>query len=233
VLDVGSGAGGVALLAADLVGPSGSVVGVEIDQASVAAARTRAAQAGITNVTFVVGDVSTMDLPGPFDAAVGRLILMHLSDPVATLSRVRALLHPGAVVAFLEGIMATAWLSRPPSPTLEELQPVRLGAVGRVRANLQMGLDMRSTFLHAGLGDPHLSAEVLIGGGPGWPGFAYIEGTVRSLIESWKRAGVPGADGLVVDGLAERIEREIGHEGTVMLQPFIGAWTASDGREVG
>ena len=64
VLDIGSGAGGVALLAGAMVGATGSVVGVEIDEESVAAATERAAEAGATNVTFLADDVATVTLPG-------------------------------------------------------------------------------------------------------------------------------------------------------------------------
>jgi len=87
VLDVGSGVGGVALLACDIVGTSGSVVGVEIDAESAAVAVQRCAVAGVSKVTFLVDDVATATLPGPFDAVVGRLVLMHLQDPIAILAR--------------------------------------------------------------------------------------------------------------------------------------------------
>ena len=151
VLDVGSGVGGVALLASDIVGTSGSVVGVEIDAESAAMAVERFAVAGVSNVTFLVDDVATATLPGPFDAVVGRLILMHLRDPIAILARLRGMLRPNGVVAFLEGIMGAQRLSQPRSQSLEELERVRLRAVGRVPANLLMGLDLRRVFLHAGL----------------------------------------------------------------------------------
>jgi ubiquinone/menaquinone biosynthesis C-methylase UbiE len=57
VLDLGSGAGHVALLAARLVGPEGHVVGIERDPQAVASARERAAAAGVANVEFLIGDV--------------------------------------------------------------------------------------------------------------------------------------------------------------------------------
>src|SRR5262245_45481192 len=57
VLDIGSGAGDVALLLAELVGPRGRVVGVEMNPAIVETARARVEAAGWGNVTFVVGDV--------------------------------------------------------------------------------------------------------------------------------------------------------------------------------
>ena len=52
VLDVGSGAGDVALLAAELVGPTGSVVGVDQDAGVLDTARARAEASGRTNVSF-------------------------------------------------------------------------------------------------------------------------------------------------------------------------------------
>jgi tRNA A58 N-methylase Trm61 len=70
VLDVGSGAGDVAIGLARMVGSSGSVVGIELDPPSVAVAERRAREAGFANVEILSGDVGTIDLPGPFDAAV-------------------------------------------------------------------------------------------------------------------------------------------------------------------
>jgi ubiquinone/menaquinone biosynthesis C-methylase UbiE len=82
VLDLGSGAGNVARLAADLVGPAGAVVGVEKDPEAVALARRHTDAA---NVEFRVADAQTLyGIEGGFDAVIGRLILLHLSDPVGT-----------------------------------------------------------------------------------------------------------------------------------------------------
>ena len=60
VLDIGSGAGDVAMLAARLVGPEGAVVGVERDPDAVTAARERVERAGVSNVRLVEGDVQTL-----------------------------------------------------------------------------------------------------------------------------------------------------------------------------
>ena len=56
VLDLGSGAGDVAMLAARLVGSEGEVVGVERDAEAVASAAARVAQVGLSNVRFIQGD---------------------------------------------------------------------------------------------------------------------------------------------------------------------------------
>lgn len=83
VLDVGSGAGDVALLAADLVGPGGEVIGVDANPVILETARARAREAKLANVSFLEGDITSAVPDGPFDAAVGRCVLFFLADPAA------------------------------------------------------------------------------------------------------------------------------------------------------
>jgi ubiquinone/menaquinone biosynthesis C-methylase UbiE len=100
VLDLGSGAGNVARLAAEMVGPDGAVVGIERDPAAVALARRRTAEA---NVEFRVTDVETLDgVEDGFDAVVGRLVLMYLADPAAVLRRAATRLRPGGLICMHE-----------------------------------------------------------------------------------------------------------------------------------
>jgi ubiquinone/menaquinone biosynthesis C-methylase UbiE len=73
VLDVGSGVGDVAMLAARLVGPSGEIVGIERDPKFIAKARARVTEAGLHNVSFSESDVGEILDGKPFDAGVGRL----------------------------------------------------------------------------------------------------------------------------------------------------------------
>ena len=82
VLDLGSGVGDVAMLASRLAGSSGEVVGVEHDARSIARARTRVAEADLRNVRFLHSDVDQIASDKPFDAVVGRFILMYVPDPV-------------------------------------------------------------------------------------------------------------------------------------------------------
>jgi protein-L-isoaspartate O-methyltransferase len=73
ILDVGSGVGDVAMLVAQLVGPSGEVVCIERDPKSIAKARARVTGAGLHNVSFTESDVDEIPDAKPFDAAVGRM----------------------------------------------------------------------------------------------------------------------------------------------------------------
>lgn len=72
VLDTGCGAGDVTFVAADLVRPDGSVVGVDRSAEALARARLRAEQRGLTQVQFVEGDIHDPAPGGPFDAIVER-----------------------------------------------------------------------------------------------------------------------------------------------------------------
>jgi ubiquinone/menaquinone biosynthesis C-methylase UbiE len=102
VLDIGSGVGDVALLAVRLVGPTGEVVGVDRDAVALAKARTRAAEAGVQNISFLEGDISQLTAGAPFDAVVGRLVLQFQPDHVAVLRTLAALLRPGGLIVFQE-----------------------------------------------------------------------------------------------------------------------------------
>jgi 2-polyprenyl-3-methyl-5-hydroxy-6-metoxy-1,4-benzoquinol methylase len=75
VLDVGTGAGDVALLAAGLVGQQGTVVGIDFNAELIETARARAAAAGCEHVSFVVRDAASVELDRGFDAVVGRCVL--------------------------------------------------------------------------------------------------------------------------------------------------------------
>ena len=100
VLDIGSGVGDVAMLVARLVGPSGEVVAIERDPKSIAKARARVTEAGLHNVRFNESDVGEIPDGKPFDAAVGRFILMYLPDPVAALRSISGLVRPEECLLF-------------------------------------------------------------------------------------------------------------------------------------
>ena len=71
----------MALIAAEMVGASLADVGVDHNPEVLETARSRARRAGLTNATFVEGDVDALGLDGGYNAAVGRLVLMHQPNP--------------------------------------------------------------------------------------------------------------------------------------------------------
>ncbi len=74
-IDLGCGGGEVTFDLARLAGPSGSVVGVDMDEAKLALARQAAARAGIGNVEFRVANVGAWDEPASYDLVYCRFLL--------------------------------------------------------------------------------------------------------------------------------------------------------------
>src|SRR3954463_11117379 len=98
VLDIGCGAGDVSFLAAAFVGPSGSVLGIDQSPESISLARERAKAAGLAHVRVEVARLEEFREEGPFDALVGRLVLLYLKEPAVVLRQLAERVRPGGVV---------------------------------------------------------------------------------------------------------------------------------------
>lgn len=224
VLDIGSGAGDVAMLAAAVVGPSGAVVGVDSNPAILATARKRAGDAGVNHVEFIAGDIRDIALADDFDAVVGRVVLMYLKDPADTLRMLAGRLRPGGIVAFQELDWSTGPMSIPPSRTLAQTWSWIPELFRRSGLNPQMGLALRQVFRTAGLPEPQMHLDAPVGGGADFAGYDYIESGVRSSVDRIVALGLATADEIDIDNLARRLRDECG-DGVLMLPSFVCAWT--------
>jgi SAM-dependent methyltransferase len=227
VLDVGSGNGDVAFLAASFVGESGEVLGIDRAPSAVSAASARAQAYGLTNVTFGVGDSGTMSFERPFDAVVGRLCLMYQPDPVAMLRQLVRQLKPGGIVAFHEFDLRSA-ASVPESPLFARAMKWANAALVGTGADDRMGLKLDSSFTAAGLPAPCMSMDACIGGGPNFPGLFLLPEVTRSLLPAIERLGIATAEEVQIESLDSRMRAEIAELNAVtILPPLIGAWTKS------
>lgn len=90
VLDVGCGFGDTTQQIAHLVGPDGSVLGVDIAPRFVEQARREAEEAAVTNVRFEVRDVQQTTFEESFDYVFSRFGTMFFDNPVPALRAIRA-----------------------------------------------------------------------------------------------------------------------------------------------
>jgi ubiquinone/menaquinone biosynthesis C-methylase UbiE len=99
VLDIATGTGWVALLAGVVVGPAGRVVGVDLSEAMLAQAQSKAV--GLTNITFERADAEALDFPSAsFDRVLCGAALAYLRDIPGALRRWCRLVRPGGLLAF-------------------------------------------------------------------------------------------------------------------------------------
>jgi ubiquinone/menaquinone biosynthesis C-methylase UbiE len=96
VVDLGSGAGIDALLAAKAVAPSGRVIGVDMTPQMVARARANATTAGLTNVEFREGRLEALPVAdATIDAVTSNCVINLVPDKAAVFAEIARVLKPG------------------------------------------------------------------------------------------------------------------------------------------
>jgi SAM-dependent methyltransferase len=225
VLDLGAGVGDTSMLVAGIVGPEGSVVGVDVAPDPLLVARARASAAGLHNVDFVHGDALSADLGDrPFDAVVGRLVLMYVSDPAAVVRSAAARVRPGGLVCFQE-VEATFDPCYPSAPLWDQARRWFRETASRAGVEPRMGLRLFQTFAAAGLAGPEMRLEAAVGGGLDAPAFAWAD-VLASMVPLMERFGVATAREVDAATLAERLLAEVTARGGIVIAPLlIGAWT--------
>jgi SAM-dependent methyltransferase len=107
VLDCGCGPGSITLGLAERVAP-GRVVGIDVADQQVTAARALATEREIRNVRFERASIYDLPFPdGAFDLAFAHTVLEHLGDPLRALREMRRVLRPGGLVALRDSDWAT------------------------------------------------------------------------------------------------------------------------------
>jgi SAM-dependent methyltransferase len=211
VLDLGSGSGNVARLAAELVGPEAAV--------ELARRRTDA-----PNIEFRVGDVSTLDsVEGGFDAVVGRLVVMYLTDPVAALRRAAAVVRPGGLICMHEADLVYQ-SADPLGPLWSQAQTYFVQALEKAGIACRMGPALYATFQAAGLPGPSLLVEAFAAGGPDAPAWAWAN-VISAAIPLMEQFGVATRAEIDPATLADRLLAEtLVRDGCVIGPPMFGAW---------
>lgn len=154
VADVGCGPGAVSMVLAEVVGPGGRVVGVDGNPQAVAVARSSAADSGITNADFRVGDAAETGLDaGAFDVVMMRHVLAHNGGrEQAIVDHLASLVRPGGCLHLVD-VEATAMRTRPsPSdPDLDDLNRRYLELLVARGNDISVGLRLDQLLVDAGL----------------------------------------------------------------------------------
>ncbi len=224
VLDLGTGLGHVARLAAHIVGPDGSVVGLDRAPQALAVARQRVEAAGERHVSFVEGDVARWRADEPFDAVVGRLVLFHLADPVAAVRHHIQNLRPGGLFVALDFDIGGARTF----PALEVVDAALawvVDAFSAAGASPRIGSRLGTILDRAGL-DAVKTFGVQAYLAPQDPaGPALLTGVVRSLAEVITTRSIATSEQMDLATLEQRIADALRREDAVFLPPtVVGAW---------
>jgi precorrin-6B methylase 2 len=148
-LDVGCGGGHVTCDLARIVGPGGTVVGIDFDADVVELARAGVAEGGLDNVEFVVGDARTIE-SGPFDLLYARFLLSHMSEPHEVLAHLSGLVCDGGRVV-VEDIDFTGSYCHPVDPAYDRYMELYIEVVRRKGGDAALGRRLPRLMVEAGL----------------------------------------------------------------------------------
>jgi SAM-dependent methyltransferase len=96
VLDLGSGGGIDVLLSARRVGPTGRAFGLDMTDEMLALAQRNAAQAGVTNVEWLKGQIEAIPLPAAsIDVVISNCVVNLAADKPAVFREIARVLRPG------------------------------------------------------------------------------------------------------------------------------------------
>jgi ubiquinone/menaquinone biosynthesis C-methylase UbiE len=152
-LDVGCGGGAVTLELARLVAAGGHVVGIDMDDVKLGLAREAAAERGLTNVEFRVGDVDAWSADAEYDLVYCRFLLQHLDDPRDLLRRMWAAVRPGGTLAVEDADFAGRF-SEPPNEGHEFARRIYDELLRRRGGDPRIGRKLHGTFLELGAPAP-------------------------------------------------------------------------------
>lgn len=224
VLDMGCGAGDLTMLAARIVGPAGSVVGVDQNSEAISLARRRAAEANLANVSFEVAALPALEGPRVFDAAIGRYLLVHQPTPAAFLRAIARFIRPGGLMVCHEVYPRFALCSSPNVAPWEQIgallrsAAVRLPGVGACE-------DMHQTFEKAGFRVGEVYYEIPVAQDAQSPLIDWVASSARAflpLAEAEGTVNLAAFDPVTLEQTSRDAIRNAGSHVTAWLQ--VCAW---------
>lgn len=223
VLDAGCGTGEAALLAAELVGSTGSVTAVDCDPAGFAQGEDHAAEAGFSNITFETAELHAYDPGRGFDAVIGRFVLMHAPYPTLLFKRLVEHVRPGGIAVFQEVALSRAY-SMPPVASYDDKIGPMCAAFERAGRHPDMGASLDCVFRDCGLVPELFTGVATEGNGEGFIP-AWLAETLETMVPLMERTGVARASELGLSTLEQRVRAEARRKRALLVGPLVvGAW---------
>ena len=190
-LDAGCGGGEVARLLAERTGPTGHVVGIDVDAVQLDIVRRECAEAGVGNLDLRHVDVQLLDETDAYDLVFSRFVLTHLADPVGALAALVRAGRPGSTVA-IEDVDFAGHFCSPDNPAFSRYcELYEASALGR-GADPFIGRRLPSMFVEAGLEDVEMHVEQPAGFDLDLKALAPL--TMAAISEAVVTAGLTSAD---------------------------------------
>lgn len=191
-VDIGCGGGAGTLELARIVGPTGSVIGIDRDGVKIELARESARDLQLENVEFRELPLSDWSEPNSYDLVYSRFLLQHLSAPSDALRQMWGAVRPGGALA-VEDVDHDGWSSVPPSPGIDFLRIGLKTAIGSYGGDARLGRRLFELFGEAGIPMPRRRKTVRSAFSSDTKILAPL--TLESIQESLARADPRIADG--------------------------------------
>jgi ubiquinone/menaquinone biosynthesis C-methylase UbiE len=152
ILDLGSGPGYASFDLADLVGPAGEVLAVDMSERFVDHLREQAECRGVANLRSAKQDVERLEVEaGSLDGVFARWVLCFTSDPAAVVAGVARALRPGGRFAVMDYCNYQGLIVAPHAPEIDRVISATALSVSRRGGNMDVGRDVPSLMQACGL----------------------------------------------------------------------------------
>jgi hypothetical protein len=150
---------------------------------------------------------------------------MYYPDPVDAVRKVAGHLRDGGLIVFQEFDIANC-RSVPPAPVFDRHVGWIMQAFNATGARTQLGLELYSVFITAGLPGPSMRMDALVGGGPDSFAYELVADVTRSLLPVMEKLKITTATEVDLSSLAQRMRDEVvASKGVVLSPALIGAWS--------
>jgi SAM-dependent methyltransferase len=219
ILDVGCGAGDLIVMTSELASDSGEVVGLDISENALAAARSAIEEKRVSKMRFVRADIA--ELPediGTFDVIVGRRVLMYLSDASRCVNNLLLHLAANGKMIFQESDCMASSFCAQSMPLHTKVQAWIWDTVAREGGDIHIGRQLYSLMRNAKLKILQMRAEAILhtdesGSDLGW--------VAKMMAPRMISRGVATPEEMDADTLEDRLRAELKESGAPFIRDMV------------